>query len=71
MYQKTVDNMKESYEHIKPYLNDLDCTKELREMCKHCESFCGNKHNYEDCKDMMCFKFYLAFEYLDWSNGYN
>lgn len=68
MRQKTIDNIKESYEHIKPYLNNKDCTKELREMCKYCENWCGDVHNYENCENMMCFKFYLAFEYLNWSN---
>ena len=25
---------------------------------------------YEECKDEICFKFFLAFEYLEWLNSY-
>ena len=38
-------------------------------MCKHCERYCGKEHDYEECLDMMCFKFYLAYVYLDWCNN--
>lgn len=71
MYQKTEKNIEEAYKHIKPYLKDLECTKKLREMCRHCEGYCGKEHNYEECRDMTCFEFYLAFEYLEWNNSYN
>lgn len=68
--KNTERKIKESYDHMKDYLDDLECTEELRDMCKHCERYCGKEHNYEHCKDMMCFKFYLAFEYLEWSGTY-
>ena len=39
-------------------------------MCSKCEKYCGKEHNYEECKDEICFKFFLAFEYLEWLNSY-
>lgn len=58
--------IEEAYIHIKPYLKGQ---KELPEMCKHCERYCGKNHDYEECRDMMCFKFYLAYVYLNWCNN--
>ena len=68
--EKTQKQIDEAYQHIKPYLSDINETKELREMCKHCERYCGKNHNYEECLDMQCFKFYLAYQYLEWCNSY-
>lgn len=70
MFNKTERNLEEAYNHIKPYLSDKDCTKELREMCKNCEAYYGDEHDYTECRNRMCFKFFLAFEYLNWSNSY-
>ena len=39
-------------------------------MCNYCEKYCGNEHNYTECEDMMCFKFWLAYTYLDVTNSY-
>jgi hypothetical protein len=69
MNRKTKSNIEEAHKHIKPYIDDLECTEELREMCKHCERYCGKNHDYTHCEDMMCFKFYLSFVYLDWFNS--
>lgn len=63
--EKIEKQIEEAYIHIKPYLRDQ---QELEEMCKQCERFCGKKHDYEECKDRVCFKFYLAYVYLDWCN---
>lgn len=68
MNKKTKYQLKESYNHIKPYLNS--CCPELKTMCEKCERYCGKDHDYEECKEEMCFKFFLAFEYLEWSNSY-
>jgi hypothetical protein len=70
MHRKTALNILEAYDHIRPYLRKLESTKELREMCNCCEGYCGEQHNYEECRDKMCFKFYLAFKYLDWCNSF-
>ena len=43
---------------------------ELYNMCKHCEQYCGEKHNYRECRNVQCFINWLALEYLDWINGY-
>lgn len=74
MNKTTARNIRESYEHIKHYLTDTDDSgSELREMCQRCERYCGEQHDWEECLDTPCFKFYLAYEYLEWlnsSNGY-
>lgn len=36
--------------HIWPYIKKEECTKELREMCKNCEMYCGLDHDYELCE---------------------
>lgn len=66
MNKKTDFQLNESYKHIKPYLNVIP---ELKEMCGQCERYCGKEHNYEECRNMMCFKFFLAFAYLEWANS--
>lgn len=66
MNTETKFQLNESYGHIKPYLN---LSPELKEMCSQCERYCGKEHDYEECKNMMCFKFFLAFEYLEWANS--
>ena len=70
MKKKTERQINESYDHMKPYLSDTDdCGTELREMCEYCERYCGDNHEYEDCLNMACFRFYLAYEYLEWINS--
>lgn len=70
MLKKTEKNIQESYDHIKPYLKDMECTKELREMCDTCEAYNGEEHSYEECRKQMCFKMFLAFKYLEWCNSF-
>lgn len=67
MKQKTKLQLEESYRHIKPYIND---DEELKKLCECCECYCGNNHNYEDCKNNQCFKMYLAYRYLEWYNSW-
>lgn len=70
MKKKTERQLEEAYNHIEPYLKDEKETEDLRKMCSNCEKYCGKEHDFEECKEMMCFKCYLALEYLDWCNGY-
>lgn len=66
-------HINESYQNIKNYLNEkyiLQTAPELLEMCKHCESWCGKSHDYSECEGRMCFKFYLAYNYLKWISTY-
>lgn len=70
MKPKTKSQLEDSYNHIKNYLDNEDSTKELREMCNICECYYGKDHNYDDCKDKPCFKFWLAYEYLEWDNAW-
>ena len=70
MDKKTKGQIEESYNHIKPYLGNANgCGRELREMCNRCERYCGKKHDWEECLDMPCFRFFLAYIYLEWLNS--
>lgn len=68
MNKETNRQLEESYNHIKPYIKT--CCPELEKMCDKCENYCGKEHDYEECKDEICFKFFLAFKYLEWSNSF-
>ena len=70
MKSQTKRQLEETYKHMSNYMKDEESTAELREMCKYCERYCGMEHDYKECRDMMCFKFWLAFEYLEWSNSW-
>lgn len=55
----------ETWDHIERYVHaDAD----LKEMCEKCEAFYGDDHDYNNCKKEMCFKFFLAYRYLNWCN---
>lgn len=70
MKEKIESQIEESYNHIKSYLNGPNsCSEELTDMCRHCEDYCGPQHDWEDCLDMPCFRFYLAYQYLKWLNS--
>lgn len=70
MRKETESNINEVYYNVKPHLDNERTTEELREMCQNCEAYCGSEHEYGECEDKMCFKFWLAFKYLEWINGY-
>ena len=59
--------LEESYNHIKPYLEDQEILKDL---CSWCERYNGHKHNYEECLDMPCFKCFLGYSYLEWKTSW-
>ena len=69
MRPETKRNIEESYKHIKPYIKDDGCATELRKMCQFCENYYGDEHDYNDCINMPCFQFWLAYEYLEWLNS--
>lgn len=62
--------LEETEKHVQLYINDPSQTPELRKMCKNCESYCGKEHDYSECRDKWCYRFWLAFEYLNWASGY-
>ena len=64
------EKLNEAEKHIKPYMDDASETEELREMCKNCECYCGLDHNYEECRNQWCYKFWLAYVYLSWEDSY-
>lgn len=69
--EKTERQLKEVYQSRKPYLNKKDSCEELHEMCENCENYLGHEnHNYEECKNLACFRNWLGLEYLDWMNGW-
>ena len=66
----TERQLNEAYNHMLNYFKDEECTEELREMCQNCEAYSGTEHDYTECKGRMCFNWYLACEYLEWSNTF-
>lgn len=70
-YTKTEGYIQEAYQHIKPYLDDETSCKALHDMCRNCERWCGEDHDYGECENMNCFKFYLAYEYLCWCEAWD
>lgn len=62
----------ETYDNIFPYLDDEDTTKSLRNLCSRCERYCGEEHvmDYSECRDEPCFIFWLAYKYLELSEGW-
>lgn len=65
--QELERRIEESYNHIKPYLKGEDQNKELREMCKSCDVYCGKEHDYLECRERPCFRFWLCYEYMRWA----
>lgn len=63
--------IKECRNHMNPYMKNEESTKELREMCKCCEVYCGKEHDYDECRNKPCFRFWLAYEYLGWMNAFS
>ena len=70
MDRKMKEMLKETEDRMKPYMSDMNSTRQLRAMCKNCEAYCGKHHDYSECKDKWCFKFWLAYEHLHWISGY-
>lgn len=67
MNNKFEQKIKESYKHIKPYIK---YQKILKDMCGHCERYCGMEHDYEECLNMPCFKCFLGYSYLQWETSF-
>lgn len=57
----------EAYLYLKPYLKD---NKELKELCSRCEEHMGAEHDYEECRNKICFKLWLSYEYLKWTTSW-
>lgn len=70
MKKATEEQLNETYTHIKPYMKHQETIKELKEMCNICEAYYGDDHDYQNCENKMCFKCWLAFQYLEWSNSF-
>ncbi len=59
----------DTYERVKPYLKN-SCP-ELKEMCKICECWYAEKHDYEECKNKPCFRFWLSYECMKYDIGWD
>ena len=66
MKKETRWQLDESWQNVKPYLKDEE---KLKEMCQNCEAWCGKEHDYNECLNKPCFQFFLAYNYLEWSNS--
>ncbi len=50
--------------------DELSESEELQEMCESCKAYFGKCHDYAECKDKKCFKFFLAYFYLQWATSW-
>lgn len=60
----------EVFERNKPHLNEKETVADLLPICERCESFCGQEHDFEQCRNMPCFELWLSNEYLEWCVDY-
>jgi len=67
MYKITEKQLKDDLPRALHYANQ---DKELEQMCRNCEEWCGKEHDYSECLDKMCFTFYRAFNYLEFANTF-
>lgn len=68
---KRVENKLQEVQRLMDGFTDItSMTKELREMCKNCEEYSGGNHDYRECRDKWCYKFWLAYRYLEWSSSW-
>lgn len=69
--KKTESQLEEVYERNLQYNKfNKERSPELYEMCKNCENYLSEEHDYTECRDRQCFKNWLALEYLEWMNEY-
>lgn len=61
--------LEEAYQHMKPYMGKEE-TSELLNMCKYCERWVGDTHNYNECRNMPCFINWLGYAYLKWETSW-
>lgn len=72
MKKKTERQLEEVYQRNLNCKGSFSETRspELHEMCKVCELYCGDAHDYTECREKQCFKNWLGLAYLDWANSY-
>lgn len=61
------DKLDEQYKLIKNYIKE---DQELKEMCNRCGNYLGEEHDYEDCRNEQCFRFFLGYRSLEHSTSY-
>ena len=71
MMSKNDEQIEECRKHKSPYMKDKESTKELREMCENCDSYCGYEHDYGECENKPCFRFWLSYKYLQCDNSFS
>lgn len=67
MKKKTEEQLEECYRHMEPYQKNNQIAKDT---CSPCEFYCGQEHDYSECRDKQCFKNLLAMQYLEWVNAF-
>ena len=68
------DTQKRVEEKIEEYYNRMSDyipkDEELKEMCQNCECWCGENHDYSECRNKPCFRFFLGYGYLQWATSW-
>jgi len=57
-----------SFRHIRTEISP-EKTPELLALCRKCEKYSGEAHDYYCCKSEPCFRLFLGYEYLRWEIG--
>lgn len=70
MTNKVREKLNEVEGHMQNYMDSMEETKELRKMCQNCEGYAGKDHDYYECQNKWCYKFWLAYKYLEWESSY-
>jgi len=60
----------EVWNHLKPYMDKKETTKDLTPICERCENWCGKEHDYSECLNQPCFKLWLSNEYYEWCESF-
>lgn len=69
--ERVNEKLQEAWEHFKSHFNSEESKCELRQMRECCEAWYGAEYNYSDCRNKQCFRFWLAYLYLNWEESYN
>lgn len=67
MYKETREQIDSDLWRVLKFANE---NEELHKMCRVCEEWCGQEHDYNECVNKPCFTFFRCYEFLDYLNGW-
>lgn len=61
---------KEVMKHLKPYMDDVKETKDLRKCCERCEEYMGAEHDYGECENCPILQLWYETEWWRWCGSW-